>query len=56
MVKETKAKNTNLESPETVDELTQKCEDYAKEWEPVADRIWNETEHKEHRYQNYAAS
>ena len=39
MVKETRAKSTDLQSPETVDHLCGKCSEYAKEWAGVADKI-----------------
>ena len=40
MVKETRAKSTDLQSPETVDHLCDKCELYAKHWQPVANELW----------------
>ena len=53
MVHETGAKSTDLESPETVEHLCGKCEEYAKTWKPCADELWSKTEHREHRYENY---
>ena len=53
MVKETGAHSTDLESPEEVDHLCDKCEDYAKNWKPDAEEIWNSKKHKKHGYQNY---
>lgn len=53
MVKETGAHSTDLESPEDVDHLCDKCEDYAKNWKPDAEEIWNSKKHKKHGYQNY---
>ena len=41
MVNETNAKSTDLESPETVKHLCEKCKVYAKKWEPYAKEIWN---------------
>ncbi|MGD9928244.1 MAG: radical SAM protein [Sphaerochaeta sp.] len=41
MVKESGAKSTDLESPEDVDHLCGKCTEYAKEWAPVANELWN---------------
>lgn len=35
-----KAKSTDLESPEDVDVLTEKCRESAENWHPVADKIW----------------
>jgi MoaA/NifB/PqqE/SkfB family radical SAM enzyme len=45
MVKETGAKSTDLESPEDVDHLCDKCVPYAKDWKPVADKLWTESGH-----------
>lgn len=41
MVHASGAKSTDLESPEDVDLLTEKCKDSAKNWQPIADKIWN---------------
>ena len=41
MVNQTNAKSTDLESPETVEHLCEKCKVYAKKWEPYAKDIWN---------------
>ncbi len=54
MVKTTGAHQTNLESPESVDHLCEKADDYAKEWAKVADEIWESQTHKAPAYQNYA--
>lgn len=60
MVKDTGAHSTDLVSPESVDHLCEKCDDYAKNWKPEAEEIWNSKEHKEKahnydgRYQNYS--
>ncbi|MCI9402302.1 MAG: radical SAM protein [Oscillospiraceae bacterium] len=40
MVKKTGAHSTDLESPETVDHLCDKCVSYAQSWQPEADRLW----------------
>lgn len=53
MVKATGAHQTNQESPEDVEHLCAKCDDYAKEWAPVADKIWAEETHKKPAYENY---
>ena len=53
MVKETGAHQTNEEAPESAEELCEKCDDYAKNWAPVADRIWAEEKHKRPTYENY---
>ena len=36
----TNAKSTDLQSPESVDHLCDKCVDYAKHWKPTAERLW----------------
>lgn len=36
----TNAKSTDLQSPESVDHLCDKCVDYAKHWELTAERLW----------------
>ena len=53
MVKSTGAHQTNEESPEEVDHLCAKCDDYAKAWKPVADEIWASQKHKKASYSNY---
>ena len=40
MVEETGAHSTDLQSPESVDHLCNKCVSYAKNWTPTADRLW----------------
>ncbi len=54
IVKETGAKQTNLESQETVEHLCGKCDEYAGKWAPVADQIWDSQPHKVPSYENYA--
>ena len=53
MVKETGAKSTDLQSPESVEHLCGKCEQYAKNWQPRADELWAQTPKVEHSYENY---
>lgn len=53
LVKETGAKSTDLQSPETVEHLCTKCEEYAKNWKPCADKLWSETEVAPKSYENY---
>ncbi len=54
MVEKTGAHSTDLQSPESVDHLCSKCDQYAKDWAPNAEKIWNEKEHYEGRgYKNY---
>ena len=47
MVKSSGAHSTDLQSPETVDHLCAKCDRYAAEWKPTADKLWveNRAEH-----------
>lgn len=53
MVKETGAKSTDLQSPETAEHLCSKCVPYANTWKPYADKIWRETPVKKSSYENY---
>ena len=53
MVHETGAHQTNMESPETVEHLCNKCKAYADEWKGHADIIWDEETHKTPQYTNY---
>ena len=46
MVVCTEAHSTDLQSPESVEHLCQKCEKYAENWKPEAERLWNEREEK----------
>lgn len=45
IIHETGAKSSNLEGVETVDDLCDRCEAYAKAWRPTADRLWKENPH-----------
>ena len=53
MVKETGAKSTDLQSPESVEHLCDKCHEYACEWAKTADDLWSKTSVREPRYVNY---
>jgi hypothetical protein len=53
IIAETGAHQTNLESPESVEELCGKCDDYAAKWAPEAAKIWASEEHKVPPYENY---
>ncbi len=44
MVKDTGAHSTDLQSPESVDHLCDKCASYAACWRPEADRLWEASE------------
>ena len=54
MVERSGAHGTNAESEETADHLCSKCDAYAKEWAPIADKIWAEQFHIEKAYVNYS--
>ena len=43
LVKETGAKSTDLQSPETADHLCGKCDQYAACWKERADQMWAQT-------------
>ena len=53
MVHETGAHSTDLQSPESVDHLCDKCKSYAANWQPTADEIWSHHKIRESRYENY---
>ena len=40
IVEETGAHSTDPQSPETAEHLCGKCDDYAKNWTPTAERLW----------------
>ena len=42
IVKETGAKSTDMEAPEDVNDLCMKCDPYAAEWKPRAEKLWEE--------------
>ena len=46
MVHETGAKSTDLQSPETVENLCGKCEHYAADWNDTADKLCNAGHHE----------
>ena len=53
IVKESDAKSTDLQSPESAEHLCEKCKAYAKNWKPCADKLWAETKMPQHSYENY---
>ena len=53
MVHETGAHSTDLQSPESVEHLCEKCKSYAANWQPTADEIWSHHKIRESRYENY---
>ena len=46
MVEKSGAHSTDLQSPETAEHLCAKCDQYAKNWKPVADELWKENRAK----------
>lgn len=54
MVHRTGAKSTNEESEESVEQLCAKCDCYANEWKPEAEKIWGEEDHVVPVYVNYS--
>ena len=55
MVHESGAKSTDLESPESVEHLCDKCKDYATCWAPEAEKLWEESGRAEQQRQKKAA-
>ena len=53
LVKESGAKSTDLQSPETAEHLCGKCAEYARNWKPCADKLWAQETHPMHAYENY---
>lgn len=53
MIKETGAKSTDLQSPESAEHLCSKCKAYACEWKKTADQLWKEHPHQQKGYTNY---
>lgn len=53
LIKETGAKSTDLQSPESAEHLCAKCHEYAAEWAPAAEKLWADTPKKERSYENY---
>lgn len=52
IVKKSGAHTTDLQSPESVEHLCGKCEAYAANWAPTADRLWTASQCQKHG-QNY---
>lgn len=44
MVQASGARSTDLQSPETVEHLCDKCKGYAENWKPVAEKLWKDSE------------
>lgn len=56
MVHKTGAKSTDLQSPESVDHLCDKCENYAENWAGKAKEIWDENPHHAESFHNYKST
>ena len=52
MVEKANAHSTDMQSPETVEHLCAKCDKYAADWTPVADKIWKESQAKKKNKNN----
>ena len=53
MINETGAKSTDLVEEETVEHLCSKCDKFACEWAPEAEKLWNSTTHPNPKTQYY---
>lgn len=53
IVRETGAKSTDLQSPETVEHLCGKCHEYALCWGEAADKEWEKEGRPKYSYENY---
>ena len=42
IIEKTGAKSTDLQSPESVEHLCEKCESYACNWTPTANKLWKD--------------
>lgn len=49
MAAKTDVHSTDLQSPESADHLCSKCDRYAADWKPVADRVWAEELKKQNK-------
>ena len=47
MIAGTQAHSTDLISPESADHLCAKCEQYAKNWQPAAEKLWEESRERQ---------
>ena len=53
IIKVTGAKSTDLVNQEGVENLCAKCDKFAKDWQPVADKLWAENKHPNPKTQYY---
>ncbi len=54
MVHRAGAHSTDVEQEEPVEHLCGKCEEYAANWKPTADKLWAEHPYRQKGYINYA--
>lgn len=45
LIKATGAKSTDLEAVESAEHLSEKCQEYAANWKPMAEKLWTEEGH-----------
>ena len=45
IIKATGAKSTDLEAYESAEHLCAKCKEYAENWKPMAEKLWEEEGH-----------
>lgn len=53
IIAETKAQSTDLVEKESVETLCSKCDKFATEWHPIADKLWQTTVHPNPKTQFY---
>ncbi len=53
IIKDTGAKSTDLLAPEDVETLCSRCDRFAAEWAPVAQKLWESREHPNPKTQYY---
>ena len=56
IIKETGAKSTDLIVSEDVETLCARCDEFSKEWQPVADEVWRTNKHPKTHTQYYRDS
>ena len=54
MVEESGAHSTDLQSPESTEHLCAKCDRYAEQWKPVADKLCQENRKKKKASENFS--
>lgn len=54
MVEESGTHSADLQSPESAEHLCAKCDRYAEQWKPVADKLWQENRKKKKASENFS--